>query len=66
MVDELPVDEELVARILALDGPADRAFREVEHDLFVADVEQDRLVDPRADHVGLLDQRSPPVLELGQ
>ena len=29
-------------------------------------VEQDRLVDPRADHVSLLDERSPPVLELRQ
>ena len=63
VVDELARDGELVARVLVGLRPADDALVEVDDDLLVLAIEEDRLVDAGADHVGLLEERIPPRLE---
>ncbi len=64
VVDEVAVDLELVARVLVVEGAAHPSLLEVDDDPLIADIEQDRLVDPGADHVRLLEERIPPCREL--
>ena len=66
VLDELAVDEELVARVLVLERPAHLAVAKSMTIRSSPTSSEDRLVDAGADHVGLLEQRLPPRLELGQ
>ena len=64
-LDEVARDREPVARrLVALRERTDLPLHEVRHDLLVAQVEHDALVDSGADQVGLFQERIPPRLEL--
>ena len=56
VVDERPRDDELVARPPRRVPAGGPRAQEVDDDLLVLDIEEDRLVDAGADHVGLLEE----------